>query len=195
MTARIERAGRGSAAAVAATTVKRRGSRRRGRREIFSAGELHARRAPFALRCGAMLIDYILLAGIIAAATIFSRMFGGGNLQENALINGGYLSALAVAAINFIVLPLLAGQTAGKWATGLQLVRRDGSAPGVVNVLLRQTIGYLLSIATLGVGFAVAIFHADGRALHDLISGTAVVVVHRPSRRIGGRVPDELARE
>jgi len=192
MTARIERAGR-DGAVVAAATVKQRNSRR-SRREILSAGELRARRAPFALRCGSLLIDYTLLAGTIAGATIFSRMFGDGNLQENALINSGYLIALGVAVVNFIVLPLLAGQTAGKWATGLRLVRRDGSAPGVVNVLLRQTIGYLLSMVTLGVGFVIAIFHADGRALHDLIGGTVVIVERRSSQRIGGRVPDELAR-
>src|SRR6266849_284987 len=43
--------------------------------------ESHVRvryRAPFALRCGALLIDYILLALILTSSTIIARLMGGG---------------------------------------------------------------------------------------------------------------------
>ena len=35
-------------------------------------------RAPFALRCGALLIDYILLALILTFSTMIARLMGGG---------------------------------------------------------------------------------------------------------------------
>src|SRR5258708_17579565 len=35
-------------------------------------------RAPFALRCGALLIDYILLALIMVFSTMIARLMGGG---------------------------------------------------------------------------------------------------------------------
>jgi uncharacterized RDD family membrane protein YckC len=41
--------------------------------------------------------------------------------------------------------------------------------------MLRHTVGYLASLVTLGLGFLLAAFNREGRALHDLIAGTVVV--------------------
>ena len=49
-------------------------------------------RAPFALRCGALLIDYVLLAMILALSTIIARLMGGG-----ARIAGGTAEKIGIA--------------------------------------------------------------------------------------------------
>lgn len=134
-------------------------------------------RAPFSLRCGALLIDYILIIVVVVLSTVWARLIGGGARTAGGTTETiGLLIALAVAALNFLVLPGLGrGQTLGKWATGLRIERRDGGPAGVGRILVRHLIGYTLSLLILGLGFLIAAFDSQGRALHDIIAGTLVV--------------------
>ena len=134
-------------------------------------------RAPFSLRCGALLIDYIIVAAIVVLATLFARLFGGGaRLAGGTVETAGWVVAICVIVLNFIFLAGLRGQTLGKWATGLRVVRMDGMPLSFAASLLRHVVGYTLSILTLGLGFLLAVFNSNGRALHDIISGTVVVI-------------------
>jgi uncharacterized RDD family membrane protein YckC len=133
-------------------------------------------RAPFSLRCGAMLIDYILIASIVALSTLVARTLGGAaRMAGGSAEMTGLLIALVVALLNFVVLPGWRGQTIGKWATGLRIQRKDGRPLGWIHSLLRHLVGYPFSLLTLGMGFLVAAFNSQGRTLHDLIAGTVVV--------------------
>jgi uncharacterized RDD family membrane protein YckC len=134
-------------------------------------------RAPFSLRCGALLIDYIVVAGIIVFSTLIARLLGGGGrLAGGTAETVGWVVAIGVTLLNFVVLTGLRGQTLGKWATGLRIVRLDGQPMTFVSSLLRHVVGYPVSLITLGLGFLLAIFHAQGRALHDILAGTVVVL-------------------
>lgn len=133
-------------------------------------------RVPFALRCGAFLIDYIVLISLVVLGTLFARMLGGGarsagNSAETAAIT----LAIAVALLNLVVLPGFTGLTLGKWAAGLRIQRVDAGHPGIGRALLRHFVGYPLSIATFGIGFLIAAATVQGRGLHDMIAGTVVV--------------------
>lgn len=133
-------------------------------------------RAPFSLRCGAFLIDYIVLASIVAFSTLIARFFGGGaRLAGGTVETVGVLVALGVTVLNFVLLTSWRGQTIGKWATGLRIEQMDGRDLSVVRALLRHLIGYPLSFFTLGLGFLISVFNAQGRALHDFVAGTVVV--------------------
>jgi uncharacterized RDD family membrane protein YckC len=133
-------------------------------------------RAPFSLRCGAFLIDYIALAIILAFSTLLSRAFGGGARSAGSSSETiGIVLAFLLAVLNLGVLPGLMGVTIGKWATGLRILRADGSEIGIGRAFLRHFLGYPLSFIPFGLGFVVAAFNARGRALHDLIAGTIVV--------------------
>ncbi|HEX8142979.1 MAG TPA: RDD family protein [Pyrinomonadaceae bacterium] len=137
---------------------------------------LERHRAPFSLRCGALLIDYVILMGIMAFSTILARMMGGGaRTSGDATEATGLLIVLGVAILNFVLLTAWRGQTIGKWATGLRIVRMDGQLMGPGRSLIRHLLGYPLSLLTLGIGFLVAAFNGNGRALHDVIAGTVVV--------------------
>jgi uncharacterized RDD family membrane protein YckC len=141
------------------------------------AGQSFARfRAPFSLRCGAILIDYIILVAIVALSTLVSRVLGGGARSAgNSAETVGILLAVVVAALDLGVLPGLTGLTVGKWATGLRILRADGMEIGIGRACLRHFVGYPLSFVTLGIGFLIAAFTSRGRGLHDLIAGTIVV--------------------
>jgi uncharacterized RDD family membrane protein YckC len=133
-------------------------------------------RAPFSLRCGALLIDYIILAIIIAFCTLVARPFGGGARTAGSGVETfGLIIALVVLALNFGLLAVWRGQTLGKWATGLRIERKDGGPLEWWRVLLRHFAGYPLSLLTLGIGFLIAAFNGQGRTLHDFIAGTIVV--------------------
>jgi len=157
-----------------AAEAKRAGGRALGAEAMRARAR--AVRAPFSLRCGALLIDYTVVVSIVAFATLMSRVLGDGARATSELtLLLGYVAAITVAALNFLVLPVFTGCTLGKWATGLRVETAGGEPPGFARALLRHTVGYLLSVLTLGVGFLVAAFSREGRALHDLIAGTVVV--------------------
>jgi uncharacterized RDD family membrane protein YckC len=128
------------------------------------------------LRCGAILVDYIVLISIVAVSTLISRLLGGGaRAAGNSSETIGVVLAILAAALNLGVLPGLTGLTAGKWATGLRIRRADGSEIGIGRAFLRHFVGYPVSLLTLGLGFLIAAFNERGRGLHDLIAGTRVV--------------------
>lgn len=159
MTARVERA-----------AIKRAEVIKRPRRE-----PIERLPAPFSLRCGAVLIDYILFVAILALSTIIARMLGGGaRTAGTSAETFGFLFAIIFAVLNLGILAGLTGRTVGKWATGLRIERTDNQNPGIGRALLRNFVGYPLSFLTLGLGFLMAAFTARGRTLHDLISGTVV---------------------
>ena len=133
-------------------------------------------RAPFSLRCGALLIDYIILASIIVFGTLIARMLGGGARSAGSSAETiGLLLAVVVAVLDLGVLAGLTGLTLGKWATGLRIERLDGSQVGIGRAFLRHFVGYPLSFLILGIGFLMATVTVRGRALHDIIAGTLVV--------------------
>jgi uncharacterized RDD family membrane protein YckC len=131
---------------------------------------------PFALRCGAFLIDYILLISLVVLGTLFARMLGGGARSAGSTAETtAILLAVVIAFLNLGVLPGLTGLTLGKWAAGLRIQRVDTGNPGIGRALLRHFVGYPLSLITFGLGFLVAAVTVQGRGLHDMIAGTVVV--------------------
>lgn len=132
--------------------------------------------APFPLRCGALLIDYIGLVSIVVFGTLIARMLGGGARAEGTSAEtAAILLAVVMAVLNLVILPGLTGLTLGKWATGLRIEREDGGPLGIGRALLRHFVGYPLSFALLGIGFLMVAVSVHGRGLHDMIAGTIVV--------------------
>src|SRR4051812_21596081 len=125
---------------------------RRRRRAAREAGQ--RLRAAFALRCGALLIDYIILVTLLVMSTLVARMLGGGaRAAGNSAETAGVLMTILAAVMNLGVLPGLTGLTLGKWATGLRIERNNGADLGIGRAFLRHFVGYPISFALLGIGF------------------------------------------
>lgn len=133
--------------------------------------------APFFLRCGAALIDYLLVLMVPALGLLISRILGndGSHLIHSDINNIAWLAAFLVGLCNFVLLPIVSGQSIGKMITGLRIVSTTGTSIGFGSLVFRQTIGYLLTLLTGGLGFVLSVFSSKGRSLHDLISGSIVV--------------------
>lgn len=134
-------------------------------------------KAPFLLRCGAILIDYIILVAIPIISLLIYKYSGRepAKILNNEIFNAGWLIMVLLALTNFVILPLLVGQSIGKMLTGLRVVKKDGKPPSLGSLCLRHLIGYPLTILTLGLGFFISVINQKGRALHDFIAGTVVI--------------------
>lgn len=133
--------------------------------------------APISLRCGALIIDYILVVVAPISMMILGRYFGndGTRLVAGGLNDTGWLIAVIVAFANFIVLPIFSGRSIGKVMTGLTIVGIDGKPAGTIKMILRQTLGYSIALITLGGSLLVSVLNSRGRSLHDFLFGTIVI--------------------
>ena len=66
------------------------------------------------------------------------------------------------------------GQTPGKSALGIRVVKADGAPLSDVDALIRA-IGYHISALICGLGYIWAIFDKNNQAWHDKLASTAVV--------------------
>jgi len=82
--------------------------------------------------------------------------------------------AVALHVAYHVLMLVACGQTLGKMAVGVVVVRRDGGPVGVVGACLR-CLGGLLSAASLGLGYVGILVTRDRRGLADMLAGTRVV--------------------
>ncbi len=131
-------------------------------------------KASFFLRCGALIIDYILIVMTPILWLLATKFLGEGR-ADVTMNNRGWIIAGIIGFANLLVFPAMWGKSVGKMLTGLTIVRSDGSRAGILRVLIRNTLGYLLTALTLGIGFLISAVNSSGRSLHDFVAGTIVV--------------------
>lgn len=115
---------------------------------------------------------------------IAGRIFGidGTKLLTSEISNTGWLITVLLGLTNFVIFPLFSGQSLGKMLTGLRIVKIDGRPASLATLLLRHTIGYVLTVITGGLGFVVSSITPRGRALHDYLARTVVIYGRRTIR-------------
>lgn len=143
----------------------------RSRAEIAGAATpaVSHRPAGFWIRGGAIVIDLLCLG---AAQLVLGMMLW--------VLVGGRPAMAAARAFHLVVgtfYPVIfhwwGGQTLGKMVVQVRVVMVDGGPLSFGRAFLRE-IGYWVSGLTVGIGFLLAAFRSDKRALHDLIAGTRV---------------------
>src|SRR5438132_8653337 len=148
----------------------------------------------YGARVGAFLLDLVILFGIgFAAGVIVGIVFaaGGGSAAGNrdalraVSIVLGILISLGYPTILLSREGKHNGQTWGKQATGIRVLRDDGQPMNVGRALLREGVGkQLLALITLYtyliVDYLWPLWDRENQALHDKIASTHVVRT-RPS--------------
>ena len=141
-------------------------------------------------RAGAWLFDSVIAT--IATVALYAIAIG-------LLVGGGGLSAAGIILVLAVYLlgPLVAfafyawqmcqaadrnGQTIGKRAVGIRVVRADGLPVGFGTVLLRHALIGVFYVITLGVGIIVdylwPLWDVRSQSLHDKLAKTYVVGAH-----------------
>jgi uncharacterized RDD family membrane protein YckC len=119
----------------------------------------------------AVVFLYVLFVTVVQ---FFVGILSGHQFKLSNLPVASWL-ILIVWAVFYCAYPVAAGgRTFGMAVAGLRVVRPDGSAVSGRQALVR-VLALPLSFLTLGIGFLLILLRKDGRALQDLIGGTAVV--------------------
>ena len=148
--------------------------------------------AGFWARLGAYLVDGLMMYGVfLLVAAVVARPLGwkDPDLQSFKKLSDlePYLVMLCQQVLVRYLLQMLYevpmtvryGATLGKMLVGAQVMMMDGSPLGW-RAALGRFLGKLVSETVCYIGYLMAAFRADKRALHDLMAGTRVV--RRPRR-------------
>lgn len=131
-------------------------------------------KAGFWVRVGASLIDTILLI-VVQFAIEGALGLIGGDLDELAMAMIGGLCSMVISLTYYIFFTGYNGQTPGKMALRIQVVRTDGTPMSYGRAFLREVVGKFVSGIVLGIGYLVVAFDRNKQGWHDRIAGTYVV--------------------
>ena len=122
-------------------------------------------------RAAAFSIDVLCGVAVLAVllVTLWAAPRHGWLWWACAVLAGVVILAMA---INRVVLPAITGRSLGRSLFGIEVVRRDGSRPGVGRLLARELAHLLDTIPPIG--WFWPLWDARGRTLADIATGTEV---------------------
>jgi uncharacterized RDD family membrane protein YckC len=167
------------------------------RQGMTSAEQANFQYAGFWIRVGAYLIDGFIMS--VVQGIVFFGIFGGtffeylrritesaqaGNQPNPALIMAPLFAAIAPFQLLAFVSQLAYsvffwvkyGATPGKMAVGIKVIAANGG-PVSLGQALGRYFGRILSGFILGIGYMMAGWDDEKRALHDRLAGTRVIRV------------------
>ncbi|MBF0107061.1 MAG: RDD family protein [Deltaproteobacteria bacterium] len=155
---------------------------------LSPAGEAGVKFVPggFWVRFVATIIDGLIinfvtlplgvLFGLVpnVLSAFVDESLGGILIVVSTAIN--YIVSIAAATLYYGLFYKKKGATPGKMVFGLRVVDSEtGNFIGIGRTFLREFIGKILSMLILMIGYIMAGFRGDKKALHDLIFGTQVL--------------------
>jgi uncharacterized RDD family membrane protein YckC len=131
--------------------------------------EVETSYAGFWVRFAACFLDGIVL---VAFSTLLTVLLG---INWNDKTLSYQFLEFIINISYFVVLTVFYGQTLGKMALGIRVIRQDGGPNTWGTILVRETIGKLVSAIIFLIGYVMAAFDSKKRALHDRIANTYVI--------------------
>jgi uncharacterized RDD family membrane protein YckC len=131
-------------------------------------------KAGFWIRLAASLLDTVILVAVQFAIEAALNLIGG-NLDEIALSLIAGLCSMVISLTYYIFFTGYNGQTPGKMALRIQVVRTDGTPMTYGRAFLREVLGKFVSGIVLGIGYLVVAFDRDKQGWHDKIAKTYVI--------------------
>lgn len=134
--------------------------------------------ASIGLRCGAFLLDYILMLLVLAITVLLAYYLKRRwELPEvaNVILLIGYLLTALVLFLNLVYYAERDGQTFGKRFIGIRVIRTDGRPLDFRALALRHFVGYPLALLCGGLGLLWALWDSKQQGWHDKLTGTLVV--------------------
>lgn len=142
--------------------------------DAVTGEDIYDDRAPAFSRIAGSIIDLLVVA---FASSPFAAII--------ELTNGNWSDWRVVASMAGIVLVVtflyltastaLAGRTWGMSVLSLRAVDAETGLPPTTKQSIARALLYITSLITLGLGILYALFDAEGRTVHDHLSGTIVV--------------------
>ena len=138
-------------------------------------------KAGFWIRAVAAIIDSFLVSLLEFVCSLLLALAAGlvgGSLNQQgqammAIVTG--LFAAVIAVFYYVFFTGYGGQTPGKMALRIKVIRTDGSAVSYGRAFLREVPGKFLSGILLGIGYLMVAFDRQKQGLHDKIANTYVI--------------------
>jgi len=134
----------------------------------------------FWLRFLAVLLDGIIVAVVNFPIQLILGLAGFKSIQATGpqfgIIGLIYLISFTIQGAYFTYFWSQKGATPGQMILGLKVVTADGG-PLTVGRAFGRFLAYILGAFTLCIGYIIAAFDSQKRALHDHICGTRVIRV------------------
>jgi uncharacterized RDD family membrane protein YckC len=109
----------------------------------------------------------LVLAGVISV--------GNSETQLIALITLGQLFGFAINCAYYVIFTGHGGQTPGKMALRIKVIKCDGSDLGYGQAAFREIAGKFISAIILCIGYLMVAFDDQKQGLHDRMSDTYVI--------------------
>lgn len=121
----------------------------------------------------AFVIDILVVLSFGLLISFFSGLIG---ISQSVLLN--VLFAILAYLYRFICEVTFNGQTVGKMALSIKVVKLDGSTPSVAAYFLRWLLE-IFDFFIVGLGVVCIILTRNGQRLGDLVAGTTVVKMRK----------------
>lgn len=136
-------------------------------------------------RFAASFIDGIIvgiaqafLGGVLGIAFLPISTVSNSELVASSIATTSSSIAMIVSILYYVILIGKKGQTFGKMALGIKVVKVDtNQVPGIGGAVIREVVGKFLSAIILGIGYLWMIWDPKKQALHDKIASTVVIRV------------------
>ena len=147
---------------------------------VAAAGPADQPKAGFWIRFVAYLIDSLILGAVqfgigLALGFVGSAMSGVDDEESLSMVIMTWLCGMVIGITYAVFFTGYNGQTPGKMALRIQVVRTDGAPMTYGRAFLREVIGKFVSALILGIGYIMAGFDRNKQGLHDRIAGTYVI--------------------
>ncbi len=131
-------------------------------------------KAGFWIRVVASVVDTVILVAVQFVIEMALNA-AGGDLDELALAMIAGMCSMVISLTYYVFFTGYHGQTPGKMALRLRVVRTDGTPMTYGRAFLREVIGKFVSGIVLGIGYLVVAFDRDKQGWHDKIAKTYVI--------------------
>ncbi len=137
-------------------------------------------KAGFWIRVGAALLDSLAVAILQFTLTLLLNFLVrnvGNGTSEFQVALGTIISlfTIAVSVGYYVFFTGYCGQTPGKMAVRIKVIRTDGSDLGYGRAFFREVVGKFVSGILLMIGYLMVAFDNQKQGLHDRIADTYVI--------------------
>lgn len=138
-------------------------------------------KAGFWVRLVAALVDSTLVAilqVVLSTALVIAalRLTGGGEDQVRSLaVLIAWVFGPVIGVAYYVGFTGYCGQTPGKMAIRVKVIRCDGGEIGYGRAFIRETLGKFLSFVIFGIGYLMIAFDGQKQGLHDKLADTYVI--------------------
>lgn len=132
--------------------------------------------AGFWIRFVAVVIDSLLVTVVQAVCGFFLGLVGGSMANEDMLlVSVSFMFGSVISIAYYVFFTGYCGQTPGKMALRIKVIRTDGSDISYGRAFLREAVGKFISALILFIGYLMAAFDSQKQGLHDRMADTYVI--------------------